>query len=705
MCGIVGIFNKEDCFDDIVKSLSILKSRGKDGVGICSGTLCYHSKAISGIKRINSENILAHNLHSVVNNVPQPIKKKGAFSSNCEIYNWKEIKDKFSLNSKNDSELIIDLIEKTSLKETLKELDGVYAFAYWNDNNIYLARDIMGVKPLWYSLSNGFAFASEKKALEETGFTQIEELNPRTILVYDIKKDKIKRIKREFFKLGNLKESKKQITLKTEKLLIDAIKKRLPDKKFGILFSGGIDSTFLAYICKKLKKDFICYTAALEHPGMEEAQDLIYAKKIAKKLGLKLKIRKLNLEQTREYIKKITPLIEDNNVVKVGVALTFFTACELAKKDKIKVIFSGLGSEEIFAGYERHKKSNDINKECLSGLLKMYERDLYRDDVITMYNNLELRVPFLDKNLVKYALKIPTELKLNTERNKIILRNIAKKLGIPEEWAERKKKAAQYGSKFDRAIQKLAKKEGYSRKSDFLYQFYHPPNVQLGVLWSTGKDSAFAAWTMKKQNYNISCLISIKSKNPDSYMFHTPTIDLAKLQADSIGIPLIIQETQGEKEKELKDLEIAITKAKNKYSIQGIVTGAIFSNYQRSRIEKICDKLELKIFSPLWHMDQETEMREILNKGFKFIITKIAAYGLDESWLGREITSKDIDALVKINNKIKINVAFEGGEAETLMTDGPMFSSKLVIKKAEKIMEKEHTGVYKIIKAGLKNKK
>ncbi|MEA2037220.1 MAG: diphthine--ammonia ligase [Nanoarchaeota archaeon] len=704
MCGIIGIFNKMECFSDIVRTLEVISPRGKDGVGVCSIDRCSYSKNVKSLKKVDSKNILAHNLHSVVGRVNQPIKKKGIISSNCEIYNWKELKERFNLKSKNDSELIIDLIEKkgiNKIKEVLGELDGVYAFAYWVNDKVYIARDIIGLKPVWYSNSDGFAFASEKKALEVNGFKDIEELNPRTILVYDLESKKVKRIKRKFFEIGKLNRSKDELAAETEELILNAVKKRIPDKKFGLLFSGGIDSTFLAYVFKKLGRDFICYTAALEEKGMEDAQDLIYAKKIAKRLGLKLRVSKLSLRETRKYLEKVTPLIEDNNVVKVGVGMTFFAACELAKKDGIKVIFSGLGSEEIFAGYERHKKSSDINKECLSGLIKIYERDLYRDDVITMHNSLELRVPFLDKELVKYALKIPVELKLKGERNKIILRDISKKLGVPEEFAERKKKAAQYGSKFDRAIGKLAKKEGFSKKSDFLYQFYHPPNAKLGILWSSGKDSAFAAWRMLKQNYQISCLISLKSRNLDSYMFHTPNIDLVRLQAKSMGIPLIMQETEGMKEKELVDMKKAIKIAKDKYAIQGVVTGAIFSNYQRSRVEKICDELGLKIFSPLWHIDQEKEMREIIQNGFKFIISKVAAYGLDESWLGRIITEKDVDNIVKINKKMGMNVAFEGGEAETLMVDGPMFEKKIKIKKAKVIMENENTGLYNVIEAGL----
>ncbi|MBU4502139.1 MAG: diphthine--ammonia ligase [Nanoarchaeota archaeon] len=228
--------------------------------------------------------------------------------------------------------------------------------------------------------------------------------------------------------------------------------------------------------------------------------------------------------------------------------------------------------------------------------------------------------------------------------------------------------------------------------------------MKLGALFSSGKDSSYALYLMKKRGHEISCLITVKSKNPDSFMFHTPNIDLTELQAKAMGIPLIEQESEGKKEHELEDLEKVMKRAKDEYGIEGVTTGALFSEYQSKRIQKICDKLGLKVFSPLWHKDQETEMREIIREGFKFIITKIAADGLDESWLGKVITEKDVDKLVKLNEKIGFNIAFEGGEAESLMIDGPNFKSTLIIEEAENVMENKFTGYYNIIKAKLISK-
>ncbi|HJX05268.1 MAG TPA: diphthine--ammonia ligase [Candidatus Nanoarchaeia archaeon] len=224
--------------------------------------------------------------------------------------------------------------------------------------------------------------------------------------------------------------------------------------------------------------------------------------------------------------------------------------------------------------------------------------------------------------------------------------------------------------------------------------------MKLGALFSGGKDSTFALYKAAKKD-DVVCLISLISKNPESYMFHTPNIHLVELQAESIGLPLILEETEGKKEEELKDLKKAIKKAKTKYKIEGIVTGAFASNYQKERIQNICDELSLECISPLWSENPEILFREMIDNGFEIILSSISAMGFDESWLGRVLSDKDIDQLVKLNKKVGIHIAFEGGEAESLVLKCPIFNQRIKIVEAEKKMENEHTGIYNITKAEL----
>jgi asparagine synthase (glutamine-hydrolysing) len=703
MCGIIGIFNNKQAFLQVKKGLSFLKNRGKDGIGIATEREIQHTKKITHLKKKTSENIIGHTLHAIVNHLPQPIKGDGLLIANCEIYNWETLNDKYHAKTKNDAEFLLWFLDKYNTTK-LDALDGVYAFAYWYNNAVTLTRDILGEKPLWFSKTPNFAFASEKKALEKLNYQNIEELNPRHILTYNILNQTITINHKPFFTyLPEHQESYEQIKETTTRMLNEAIKKRIPSKKFGLLFSGGIDSTYLAHYFKKHNYDVTCYTAGLDSDTIP-ASDLVASQKIAKELKLKLKIKKIKLNEIPKYLQKIVPLIEDTSVTKVGVALTFYLACEMAKKDGCKVIFSGLGSEEIFAGYERHKQSTNINQECISGLLKLYERDLYRDDVLTMDNHLELRLPFLDKDLIIYSLKIPTKYKIKENETKYLFREIAQEQGIPQEFAFRKKVAAQYGSRIDNAIERLTKKSNLSSKSTYLKQFYPKPNLKLGVLFSSGKDSTAAAYIMKQQNYELTCLITLKSTNPNSYMFQSAGTELVQLQAEAMDLPIIIKETKGEKEAELHDLEQALKKAKEQYHIKGIVSGALFSTYQRDRIEHICDKLGLKIFAPLWHKQPDAHMEELLHAGFEIIFTAVAADGLDKSWLNRKITKTDIEKLKKIREKTYLNIAGEGGEFESVVLDCPLFKKKLIITKSEIIEENKNTAHLLITKAVLSKK-
>ena len=204
--------------------------------------------------------------------------------------------------------------------------------------------------------------------------------------------------------------------------------------------------------------------------------------------------------------------------------------------------------------------------------------------------------------------------------------------------------------------------------------------MKLGVLFSGGKDSTYAAYLAKKQGYEIECLITLESENKDSFMFHTPSISKTKKQAESMNIPLIIQKTQGNKEFELDDLELAIKKAIINYKIQGIVTGAVESVYQASRIQKICNRLNLECFNPLWQKNQVELLNELVENKFEVVIVGVAAFPLDNGWLGRKIDKRFISEITKLQEKYKINPAGEGGEFESFVLNCPLFKKRLKIK-------------------------
>jgi predicted ATP pyrophosphatase (TIGR00289 family) len=222
------------------------------------------------------------------------------------------------------------------------------------------------------------------------------------------------------------------------------------------------------------------------------------------------------------------------------------------------------------------------------------------------------------------------------------------------------------------------------------------------VLFSGGKDSTMALYYALKEKEDVKYLLSMKSKNDESYMFHVPNIHITDLLAEALDIPIMSVETDGIKEEELEDLKRAFENLKG-LGVEAVYTGALYSVYQKSRIEKLGDEVGLKIISPYWHVDELEYMRKIVSLGFKIMICGVAAWGLDESWLGRIIDDDTIDELVRLNEKYHVDIAFEGGEAETLAIDGPIFKKRIEILKYKKEWHLD-SGVFVIEDAVLKEK-
>ena len=266
----------------------------------------------------------------------------------------------------------------------------------------------------------------------------------------------------------SLETNKERAKREIAEAIVNAVRKRVVPK-FGILFSGGVDSSLIAFVCRQLKCNFTCYAV-----GIEGSDDITWAQQIAREYRFDLKFKVLSLDELEIVVKDVVKTLNDADIVKVSVGSVLYSAGKLALINNDNVLFGGLGSEEIFAGYQRHEDVfNDNNfealhKECWSGLKNMWRKDLTRDFAIAKKLGLDLRVPFLDKDLIKVAMNIHPMYKLDKSNKKIILREAAELIGLKKEFAWRKKQAAQYGSNFVNGIEKLAKIKGFKFKKDYL---------------------------------------------------------------------------------------------------------------------------------------------------------------------------------------------------------------------------------------------
>jgi len=224
-------------------------------------------------------------------------------------------------------------------------------------------------------------------------------------------------------------------------------------------------------------------------------------------------------------------------------------------------------------------------------------------------------------------------------------------------------------------------------------------DLRVAALVTGGKDSALALHRTLKRGYEVKHLVTMVPQREDSWMFHYPNIHMTDLFAQAVGIPLVTAETSGIKEAELTDLKQVLARL----DVDAIVTGAIFSQYQKKRVDEICQELGLKHIAPLWHEAPLELLKEIVTLKMETIIVGVYAYGFDEIWLGRKINEDTIKDLVELNRKFQVSLVGEGGEYETLVLDAPFFKKKIQLIETKKIWEGQ-SGYSIVKKAVLVNK-
>ncbi len=223
--------------------------------------------------------------------------------------------------------------------------------------------------------------------------------------------------------------------------------------------------------------------------------------------------------------------------------------------------------------------------------------------------------------------------------------------------------------------------------------------MHLAALITGGKDSILALCKAQEMGHTVDILVSMIPKRSDSYMFHHPNIHMTDYIAEALEIPLVKAETSGIKEKELEDLKTLL----DSLDVDGVVSGAIASTYQKERVDRVSNKLGIKSVAPLWNKDPLKLMKELIALKFRAIIVGVYALGLDQSWLGRELNAETLEKLLALNKKFQVSLVGEGGEYESLVLDAPVFRKRIEIVNAETIYE-NGSGVYSVKEAKLVEK-
>ena len=497
MCGIVGLIGNFRG-NDLISMMKTIERRGLDAHGVYlendEHTVFNDNIDLDSFSDNSSYDVgFGHNLLSITNfykedntlNLQPKRRDNLVLSFNGEIYNYKEVLDFLKSNlyndepPKSDSELLIILLDYYYKKDhnllnavtrTNMIIDGDYVYSVYDGENLAVARDKVGVKPIYYGQHNELkGYASDRKALWKIWIEDINCLKPGYIL-YNFEE-----IPPKYF-LYNYESHKnhKYETYKKEldNLITKSIKDRIANiDDIAVIFSGGVDSTLLVYyIYENLEEG---QSLSLYSVGNEDSQDLKYSRMLAERLDLPLREAIVNEELVRDCLDDALLAIEEPSMMKLGVGMTMYIACRMIHEDGIKVAISGQGADELFAGYKRYlntynegyvdddgliyKRFRAVEHELRHDVSKIHSVNLERDDAAAMANTVELRVPYLSENLVKWTLDIPAKYKIsggddNVRKN--ILRDLAIDKGIPEFIAYRNKKAAQYGSGIDKILRK-----------------------------------------------------------------------------------------------------------------------------------------------------------------------------------------------------------------------------------------------------------
>lgn len=485
MCSIIGFVDKRPRnLQEAITMLTQTRHRGPDAVGLYVDGKIEQGKGLSQITRLPKTGMicLGHARLEIVGGATglQPIEScdgKLALIHNGEIYNYRELRqllDHHPVRTESDSEVLLHLIEEfyrgelaDAVQQAMPLLDGMYAFAVTDGECVVLARDPVGKKPVYYVEGFPFYFASETKALKRAG-REIERLKPGRILVVDRNGISL----RDGYQIEEspIRLTKMEAAVREYAIVFDrAIDKRTAGLDHAaVLLSGGVDSTLVA---KAIHNRGIPVTGYCV--GVRDSFDTNNAIRAAEEMYIPLRITYLTEEIVAEVLPAVIEAIELNGMVQVEAAVPMYLAAKMASEDNHKVMFTGQAADELFGGYAWYRDvvaehgHLTLHKRMWEDISKLYLDTLEREDRMTMAHSLELRAPFLDRDVIRKAMQISPRLKVkdaNDPLQKRVHREFAVQQGVPHFIAKGEKVRAQDGSAIPSIIQSLAEKHFQGRE-------------------------------------------------------------------------------------------------------------------------------------------------------------------------------------------------------------------------------------------------
>ena len=362
-----------------------------------------------------------------------------------------------------------DLEQK--IKKTLPELDGDYALVASSNDQTVITRDSLGTKPLYVAEGDGFsAFASNKKALWKVGLSNVMPLRAGRLALFTQDGVKVKKalpLDKGSIKIKDLRRAVNGY----QKALCSSVRKRLMNvDRVGVLLSGGVDSCLIAKLLSDIARSerikVTAYTA-----GLADSRDVSFAREFARSLGIDHRIRVLRLDDVERYIPKVIDAVEERDFIQIETGIAIYAAVDIASQDGIKIIFSGQGPDELWGGYSWYPDvlgrdgRQELSRRMWDDFARADVETLDRENKIARAHNAEAMFPYLDHEVVKLALSVASELKVTSKNDRVGKhphRELARKIGIPDKYANRNKEAAQHGSSIHDILDTIARRNGFN---------------------------------------------------------------------------------------------------------------------------------------------------------------------------------------------------------------------------------------------------
>lgn len=354
-------------------------------------------------------------------------------------------------------------------ESVIKDYEGCFAFAVAETEKIIAGRDAIGIYPLYFGENEKFAaLASERKALWNIGIREVRSFPPGHTALMDVNGFRFQPVKTLTYSRAKqmmMGDAAKQL----QRFLQNSVEERVSGlKEVAVAFSGGLDSCIIAFLAKKLGVD-----VNLVYVSLEKQTETDYAKRVAEELKLPIHVHTCGLEDVKSVLTEVLWLIEEPDPLKVSIGIPFYWAAEKTAEVNLKVLLAGQGADELFGGYKRYVNeylrhdSEAVRRAIFSDILRMYETNFERDFKICNSHNVELRLPFVTYQMARFAVEMPVELKIERKEDglrKLVLRQVAKNLGLPQFIVEKPKKAIQYATGVNNALKEIARNEQVSLK-------------------------------------------------------------------------------------------------------------------------------------------------------------------------------------------------------------------------------------------------